>query len=102
MPVLQRGLNTRPEIKSGSVWKEHENVLQAAMKASDRWKNLADDGLSDKEIKATFFRKIPMKIFAWNSKRGKDLSRTPRQASQGHIGLAETTSCYPSDNGKRA
>src|SRR5687768_1040238 len=77
IPVLQKGLNARPEIKSGKVWKDHENVLEAAMKASDRWQNLAEDGLSDKEIKATFYQKVPMKVFAWNPKREKDTGMTP-------------------------
>ena len=27
------------KIKNGTVWKEHENVLQNAMKKSDRWGN---------------------------------------------------------------
>ena len=28
-------------MKTGSIWKEHENILEKAMKESDRWKNLA-------------------------------------------------------------
>jgi penicillin-binding protein 1A len=77
LPVLQKNLNSRPNIKKGTVWKDHQNVLEAAMKQSDRWKSLAEDGLSDKEIKATFYKKVPMKVFAWNSKREKDTTMTP-------------------------
>jgi len=47
MSYMQRILNTQSNIKTGSVWKGHENVLEAAMKASDRWKNLKGEGLSD-------------------------------------------------------
>ena len=90
MPILQKGLNARPEIKSGSVWKEHENVLVTAMKASDRWKNLAEDGLSDKEIKATFYKKVPMKVFAWNSKREKDTVMTPYDSIKYHRQMVQT------------
>lgn len=90
MPVLQKGLNARPNIKNGSVWKEHQNVLETAMKQSDRWKNLADDGLSDKEIKATFYQKTPMKIFAWNSKREKDTVMTPFDSIKYHRQMIQT------------
>ena len=66
MPVLQKALNRQNNIRSGNVWKGHQNVLNAAMKASDRWRNLKEDGLSDDEIKKTFSIKVPMQIFAWN------------------------------------
>jgi penicillin-binding protein 1A len=52
-------------------------VLDAAMKASDRWKSLKEDGLTDEEIRASFKKKVRMKVFAWNSKREKDTVMTP-------------------------
>jgi penicillin-binding protein 1A len=77
MTLLQREINARPAIKNGTIWKDHENILERAMKESDRWRNLAEDGLSDKEIIASFYVKVPMKIFAWNVKREKDTLMTP-------------------------
>lgn len=77
MAYMQKILNTQSDIKSGSVWKGHENVLEAAMKASERWKNAKEDGLSDDEIRKTFFLKTPMKVFAWNDNREKDTVMTP-------------------------
>jgi penicillin-binding protein 1A len=77
MAYMQKILNSQKDIKTGSVWKGHENVLEAAMKASDRWKNLKDDGLSDDDIKKTFFTKTSMKVFAWNNNREKDTVMTP-------------------------
>lgn len=90
LPILQKGLNARPMIRTGSVWKEHENVLEAAMKQSDRWKNLAEDGLTDKEIKASFHKKVPMKVFAWNSKREKDTVMTPYDSIKYHRQMVQT------------
>ncbi|MGZ8557871.1 MAG: penicillin-binding transpeptidase domain-containing protein, partial [Chitinophagaceae bacterium] len=90
MPVLQKALNAQPKIKKGTIWKEHENVLQAEMKKSDRWKYLADDGLTDKEIKATFYKKTPMKVFAWNSKREKDTVMTPYDSIKYHRQMVQT------------
>jgi penicillin-binding protein 1A len=77
MPVLQRVLSNQKAIKSGAVWKGHENVLDAAMKNSERWRNLKEEGMSDVDIKKTFSKKVPMKVFAWNSKREKDTVMTP-------------------------
>lgn len=90
MPILQRTLNNQRNIKTGSVWKGHENVLEAAMKASDRWNNLKDDGLSDEEIKATFRQKVPMKVFAWNKDRSKDTVMTPMDSIKYHRQMMQT------------
>src|SRR4029079_13772363 len=51
MTALQKGINTRSDMKNGSIWKGHEKYLEKAIRESDRWKNLADDNLSDKEIR---------------------------------------------------
>ncbi len=90
MPVLQKALNAQAKVKKGSIWKEHENILQAEMKRSDRWRFLAEDGLTDKEIKASFFQKVPMKVFAWNSKREKDTVMTPYDSIKYHRQMLQT------------
>ncbi len=77
MTTLQKGISARGDFKNGSVWKGHEKILEKAIKESDRWKNLEEDGLSDKEIRASFDIKIPMKVFAWNVKREKDTVLSP-------------------------
>ena len=43
---ITKNIESQQNIKTGTVWKDHENVLEAAMKNSDRWDNLKDDGLS--------------------------------------------------------
>src|SRR5258705_7866400 len=91
LPVLQKALNSQAKVKNGIIWKEHPEVLDKAMKESERWKNLADDGLSDKEIKATFYKKVPMKIFAWNPKREKDTVMTPYDSIKYHRQLLQTS-----------
>ncbi len=90
MPVLQKALNERSIVKNGTIWKEHPEVIERAMKESDRWKNLADDGLSDKEIKATFYQKVPMKVFAWNAKREKDTVMTPIDSIKYHRQMVQS------------
>ena len=84
MSYMQKVLNAQRNIKNGSVWKGHENVLEAAMKVSDRWKNLKRDGLEDEEIKKTFYKKTPMRVFAWNTRRETDTTMTPYDSIKYH------------------
>jgi len=90
MPVLQRVLSAQASLKTDAVWKTHDNILQAAMKNSDRWENLKEDGLSDAEIKKTFFVKTKMKVFAWNPQRGKDTTMTPYDSIKYHREMLQT------------
>ncbi len=90
MPILQRGLNAQRNIKNGNVWKGHENVLEQAMKDSDRWKAMKEDGFGDKEIKASFSKKVPMTVFAWNPKREKDTVMTPMDSIKYHRQMMQT------------
>lgn len=77
MNFMQKILNTQDNIKSGAVWKDHENILESAMKQSDRWHNMKKDGINEEEIKTSFQQKIQMHVFAWNNTRGKDTVMTP-------------------------
>ncbi len=74
---MQKILSSQSNLRNGSVWKDYENVVQAAMKTSERWRALKKEGLKEEEIKKTFYQKVPMKIFAWNNNREKDTVMTP-------------------------
>lgn len=84
MPMLQKQLNAQANIKKGTIWKQHPEVLRAAMKNSDRWRNLKEDGLSDEEIRKSFNVKVRMKVFAWNAKRSTDTVMTPLDSVKYH------------------
>ena len=84
MNYLQKIFNTQANIKDGSIWKGHENVLLNAMKQSDRWHNLEEEGVDEKEIEKTFYAKTNMRIFAWNDKREKDTLMTPYDSIKYH------------------
>jgi penicillin-binding protein 1A len=77
MAYMQKILSAQKNVKNGSVWKEHENVLEAAMKQSDRWKGMKKGGASDDDIRKSFFVKTQMNVFAWNEKRQIDTVMTP-------------------------
>ncbi|HWR33832.1 MAG TPA: transglycosylase domain-containing protein, partial [Chitinophagaceae bacterium] len=89
MTLLQKGIDARADMKNGSIWKKHENILEKAIRESDRWKNLEEDGLTDKEIRASFEVKVPMKVFAWNAKREKDTIMTPIDSIKYHLQMEQ-------------
>ncbi|MBX9778981.1 MAG: penicillin-binding protein [Chitinophagaceae bacterium] len=84
IPNMQKLLDMQDNIKKGTVWKGFENILESAMKQSDRWRNLKKEGLSDEETKKTFYQKIPMRVFAWNKNRHKDTLMTPYDSIKYH------------------
>ena len=84
MPTMQKYLNSTGSIKNGTIWKENEKVIDSAMKQSDRWANMKDDGFTDEEIKRQFKKKVPMKVFAWNAKREKDTTMSPYDSIKYH------------------
>ncbi|NDV42195.1 penicillin-binding protein 1A [Flagellimonas sediminis] len=55
-----------------------DTIMDRAMRNSERWRHLKREGLSDKEIEATFHKKAEMTVFDWNSDSyEKDTTMTP-------------------------
>ena len=67
----------QPMSKMVKYGKNHENIIEQAMKKSDRWQNLADDGLSDKEIKASFYVKNTHESICLEPEPGKRYGDDP-------------------------
>lgn len=62
---------------SKNVWKGQEAILNRAMKESERWRTMKENGSSDEAIKQIFNVPVKMKVFAWNAKRESDTTMTP-------------------------
>jgi penicillin-binding protein 1A len=77
MQYIQKILNSQSNIKNGSVWKGYENVIETAIRQSERWKHMDAEKIKKDEIRKAFDQKIPMKIFAWNSNHEKDTVMSP-------------------------
>jgi len=77
MNYMQKLFNQQDNIKKGTVWNGFENVLEAAAKQSERWRNLKKDGLGDDDVRKSFDIPVHMKVFAWNNNREKDTVMTP-------------------------
>ncbi|MCB0373168.1 MAG: penicillin-binding protein [Muricauda sp.] len=62
------------DISKGAI----DTILRSSMKRSERWRHYKREGLSDKEIEATFHEKTEMTVFDWNSDSyEKDTIMTP-------------------------
>jgi len=90
MPVLQRQLDSRTAIKKGEVWQDHANILEAAMRSSERWRISEDAGMTEAAIRASFNIPVKMKVFAWTPTREKDTVMTPMDSIKYHRQMLET------------
>jgi penicillin-binding protein 1A len=90
MNFLQKLLNSQDNIKTGTVWKGYDHVLEAAMKQSERWKNFTKEGWEEEDIKKSFFEPVNMRVFAWNTARGKDTLMTPYDSIKYHRQMLQT------------
>jgi len=77
MAYMQKILNGQDNIKNGSVWKNYKNVLESAIRQSERWHNGKREGMTTEDLRQTFNVKTHMKIFAWNNNRVTDTVMTP-------------------------
>jgi len=92
MQNLQNVFNNQANIKNGSIWasKEGVRVLENAIKKSERWRSMKDDGIDEEEIRKSFNEKLSMKVFAWNTKREKDTIMSPKDSIKYHKQLLQT------------
>ncbi|MBL0146604.1 MAG: transglycosylase domain-containing protein [Chitinophagaceae bacterium] len=90
-PVIQKKINWFFKSSAARMWKGHENVIEAAMKYTERWKNMKEDGVTEEEIKKSFYKPVKMKVFAWNAKREIDTTMTPFDSIRYHKQLMQTS-----------
>ncbi|MFT3908471.1 MAG: transglycosylase domain-containing protein [Ferruginibacter sp.] len=93
MPVIQGKLDALYKQKGDKLWKGHDDIIEAAMKFTERWKSMAEDGAKPAEIKKTFYVPVKMKIFSWsgNDKHEKDTVMTPYDSIKYHKQLLQTS-----------
>jgi len=93
MPLLQSKLDAYFKYRGNDLWKGHENVVYAAMKFTERWKTMKEEGIDSTEIVKTFFIPCKMKIFSWNGndKHEKDTFMTPFDSIKYHKQILQTS-----------
>nr|MBK9650622.1 penicillin-binding protein [Bacteroidota bacterium] len=64
---LQKSFNDH--WKGREPWYENPEIISDAMHRCERWKSLAEDGKTDKEIEKIFKQKTDMTIFTWKGEK---------------------------------
>jgi penicillin-binding protein 1A len=93
MPNVQSKLNYTFKFRGAKLWKGHDNIVEAAMKFTDRWKNMKEDGVDEEAIKRSFAVPVKMKIFSWkgNDKHEMDTVMTPIDSIKYHKQLLQNS-----------
>ncbi len=93
MPVIQSKLDWSFRQKGDKLWKGHDNIIEAAMKYTERWKTMEEEEIKPAEIKKSFYIPVRMKIFSWrgNDKHEKDTIMTPFDSIKYHKQLMQTS-----------
>ncbi|MDB5203756.1 MAG: peptidoglycan glycosyltransferase [Ferruginibacter sp.] len=93
LPVLQSKLNRSLKGRGDKLWKGREKVITDAMKFTERWKTMKEEGISEADIKKSFTVPAKMKIFSWtgNEKHEKDTIMTPIDSIKYHKQLLQTS-----------
>ncbi len=93
MPVIQQKLDAYFKVRGNKLWDGHDNIIQSAMKYTERWKSMEEDGIDPEEIKKSFFVPVRMKVFSWsgNEKHEKDTIMTPYDSIKYHKQLLQTS-----------
>ena len=68
---------------------EVDFILKSAMKRSDRWREMKKLGKPEKEIKASFYKKTNMRIFAWSG--DIDTLMTPMDSIRYHKSILQAS-----------
>lgn len=90
MTAMQKNFNRQ---LGKNVWKGHEDILNRAMKESERWRNMKEDGATDAQIKKSFEIPVKMKVFAWNKNRETDTLMTPLDSIKYTKQMMQTAFC---------
>lgn len=90
MSYLQKAFNEQNNIKNGTVWKDFNNLLELAIKQTDRWKKMKAEDIEDTEIRKSFDEPVNMRIFAYNKNRFIDTTMTPLDSLKYHKQILQT------------
>ncbi|MEO5967233.1 MAG: transglycosylase domain-containing protein, partial [Ferruginibacter sp.] len=95
MPVVQRKLDSyfaRGD-RETKLWKGKDNIVVSAMKFTDRWKSMKEEGIDEKIIRESFDKPVKMKIFSWrgDDKHEKDTVMTPFDSIKYHKQILQTS-----------
>jgi penicillin-binding protein 1A len=94
IPGEQSKLNSALRYRGEKLWKGRETTILRAMKQSERWKNMAEDGVDTAKIIKSFSVPVSMKIFSWKKggdKHEMDTVLSPLDSIKYHKKLLQTS-----------
>jgi penicillin-binding protein 1A len=93
MPQLQSKLYSYLNYRSKDIWKGREAVIESAMKFTERWKIMQEEGKDSATIRKTFDVPVKMKIFSWwgDKNHERDTVMTPYDSIKYHKQLLQTS-----------
>ncbi|MFC4263880.1 transglycosylase domain-containing protein [Ferruginibacter yonginensis] len=93
VPTQQRKLDWTLKQRGSKLWKGHENIIENAIKYTERWKNMKEDDIDPETIRKSFDIPVRMKIFSWtgNDKHEKDTVMTPIDSIKYHKQLIQNS-----------
>lgn len=68
---------------------ETDRIMNSAMKKSDRWRQMKNEGKDDEDIEKSFYVKTPMRIFSW--KGDIDTLMTPMDSIRYHKSILQAS-----------
>lgn len=90
MSYLQKAFNQQSNIKNGTIWKDFYNLLELAIKQTDRWKKMKAEDIDETEIRKSFDEPVNMRIFAYNKNRFIDTTMSPLDSLKYHKQILQT------------
>ena len=90
MSYLQKAFNQQANIKNGTIWKDFNNLIELAVKQTDRWKNMKREEVDEDVIRKSFDQPVDMRVFAWNKNRFIDTIMTPLDSLKYHKQILQT------------
>lgn len=77
MSEIQKQFISQPGYRDGKVWKKFNTLLVKAIKQTDRYQLMKEDGMKHEQIMRELAKPVKMKVFAWNAKHTKDTVMSP-------------------------
>lgn len=76
---LQKKFDNELKNLKKAPWEADSTIIPRSMLRSERYRQLKEEGLSEKEIEKIFRKKIPMKVFVWDASKNyeKDTVLSP-------------------------
>lgn len=74
---IQKLFTAQRSYRDGSVWKKYEKYLVDAVKGTERYQIMKEDGMKHDQIMKELSKPVKMRVFAWNKKNFKDTTMSP-------------------------